>query len=509
MTTTTGPAMRPTGATVDELAARRLAKAAGSVSFDELAASLTRDYDAWTAHVAGAAGCSHPIRLVGLVQHVEQATGRVTGERHTTDMPDGVLYTPCGNRRASVCPGCAETYRADTYQLVTAGLVGGKGVPASVGEHPCVFLTATAPSFGPVHTHRTDRAGRPAPCRPRRDLEHCPHGIPLACFQRHDDDAAERGRPLCLDCYDHPAQAVWNLHSGELWRRTMIAARRAVTALAKRHGIKLRLSYTKVAEFQHRGAVHFHALVRLDGLEPRDPDAVIPPDPRVGANHLATILRDAVVETRFTTASHPAREQGWPVVWGEQVDPRPVRLSRLDLDDAGEITTTAVAGYLAKYATKAAELAGHTSRRLRPDTVRDHATLDTHPGRQVDACWHLGTRPERADAKEWAAGWGRLQRWAHMLGFGGHFSTRSRRYSTTLGALRRARREWRLAQHQHGPDQDDEPGDEDRTEIVVSSLAYAGIGWHTSADALLANTSAANARAQRRAARDELDSITA
>jgi hypothetical protein len=27
---------------------------------------------------------------------------------------------------------------------------------------------------------------------------------------------------------------------------------------------------------------------------------------------------------------------------------------------------------------------------------------------------------------------------AHMLGFGGHFFSKSRRYSTTLGALRRA-----------------------------------------------------------------------
>jgi hypothetical protein len=52
-------------------------------------------------------------------------------------------------RRASVCPPCAETYRADTYQLIRAGLVGGKGVPETVTGHPCVFATFTAPSFGP------------------------------------------------------------------------------------------------------------------------------------------------------------------------------------------------------------------------------------------------------------------------------------------------------------------------------------------------------------------------
>jgi len=507
-----------TGATVEALGERRRARAAKDARLDQLASSIRDDHDRWLAHVAGAAGCAHPIRLVGNLTHVETSTGRITADTHTSAMPDGVLYTPCGNRRASVCPGCAETYRADIYQLVTAGLMGGKTVPATVTQHPCVFLTVTAPSFGPVHAHRTDRAGRTLPCRPRRSLEHCDHGHPLACFTRHDPDGGEIGRPLCLDCYDHPHQAVWNLHAGELWRRTMIAARRGIKSLEKRHAVKLRLSYTEVAEFQHRGAVHFHALVRLDGRDPTDADAILVPDPRVGAQHLATVLRDAVTDTRLTTAAHPARPLGWPISWGEQVDPRPVRLSRLDLDDTGEITTGAVAGYLAKYATKATEMAGHVSSRLRPDTVRDYARHDTHPGRQIDTCWHLGSRPhdpedpgaDEWDRDQWAETWGRLQRWAHMLGFGGHFSTRSRRYSTTLGALRQARRDWRREHTTAGPQNDvDDQADDDTTEIIVSSLAFAGIGWLTSADALLANTAAANARARRRAARDELTSLAA
>jgi hypothetical protein len=37
-----------------------------------------------------------------------------------------------------------------------------------------------------------------------------------------------------------------------------------------------------------------------------------------------------------------------------------------------------------------------------------------------------------------------LRRWAHMLGFRGHFLTKSHRYSTTFTALRRQRRTWRL-----------------------------------------------------------------
>ncbi len=505
MTTATRPRIR-TGVTVDELGARRHAHLARTTALDAFARSMRDDPDRWLSHVAGAAGCAHPIRLSGVVHHVEASTGRITREAPTSEMPDGVIYTNCGNRRANVCAGCAETYRADTYQLVTAGLVGGKGVPTSVAGHPCVFLTVTAPSFGPVHAHRTDTKGRTLPCRPRRAVEHCPHGLPRACFDRHGDDDPALGRPLCLDCYDHPAQAVWNLHAGELWRRTMIAAHRALRRLERTYGVKLRLSYTKVAEFQARGAVHLHALVRLDGRDPLDVEAIPAPDPGVTAGHVAHVLREAVTETRFTTEAHPARSQGWDVTWGEQVDPRPVRLSPLDLDDDGEISTTAVAGYLAKYATKATEMAGHTSARLRPDTVRDFARLDTHPGRQIDTCWHLGTRPATADSRTWTEGWGRLRKWAHMLGFGGHFSTRSRRYSTTMRALRQARRDWHRQQATAGPEADDVEGlaDEDTTEIVVASLAFAGIGWHTGADALLANTAAANARERRRVAREEL-----
>lgn len=196
--------------TTDTLArtgAARLASLARYVSADELVASLARrDQAGWASHVASAAGCAHPVRLTGTVTRVEQATGRITSEAHTASMPDGVLYTACGNRRATVCPSRAETYRADTFQLVSAGLVGGKGVPVTVATHPCVFLTVTAPSFGPVHAHRADSRGRLLPCRPRRDTAPCEHGKQVGCFARHDEDDPLVGRPLCLDSTTTPAK---------------------------------------------------------------------------------------------------------------------------------------------------------------------------------------------------------------------------------------------------------------------------------------------------------------
>ena len=120
---------------------------------DELLDRASRDdYHQWLSGTLAAGGCIRPIRLRGIVRDIDPDTGEILDVFDTRNAPDQVIYLPCGDRRASVCPPCAETYRADTYQLIRAGLAGGKGVPESVAIHPCVFATFTAPSFGPVHT---------------------------------------------------------------------------------------------------------------------------------------------------------------------------------------------------------------------------------------------------------------------------------------------------------------------------------------------------------------------
>ncbi len=100
----------------------------------------------------------------------------------TEDLPDKAIYIPCGDRRASVCPACAETYRATPTSSSAPGWQAAKAVPESVATHPCVFATFTAPSFGPVHTRAHQPAGgRVARCRPRRKPNYCPHGRRLSC----------------------------------------------------------------------------------------------------------------------------------------------------------------------------------------------------------------------------------------------------------------------------------------------------------------------------------------
>jgi hypothetical protein len=142
------------------------------------------DYQRWLKHVSTVQGCERPIRLVGHLHTINPATGEVLSSRATDTLPDGVIYVPCGDRRASVCPACAETYRADTYHLIHAGLVGGKGIPDTVATHPVVFATFTAPTFGAVHTRTVDpTTGKVKPCRMRRSIERCPHGRAMACPQ--------------------------------------------------------------------------------------------------------------------------------------------------------------------------------------------------------------------------------------------------------------------------------------------------------------------------------------
>ena len=103
-----------------------------------------------------------------------------------------------------------------------------------------------------------------------------------------------------------------------------------------------------------------------------------------------------------------------------------------------------------------------------------------------------------------------LERWVSMLGFRGHFSTKSRRYSITLGRLRQARRRFHTLvaeAHRHGKQLDTRDlearllAEDDDTTLVVGSWVFAGTGWNTDGDTALALAAAARAReyAQQRA----------
>jgi hypothetical protein len=188
------------------------------------------------------------------------------------------------------------------------------------------------------------------------------------------------------------------------------------------------------------------------------------------------------------------------VAWGEQLDIRVVRDPGITAAP-GALTEGQVAGYLAKYATKSTEATGHRSGRLTADDAKDAGRRGDHVGRLIQACWAIGRREADEHAEQISGTavptrlrYARLRRWAHMLGFGGHFSTKSRRYSTTLGALRRARIDWREERRRRRDLYGGRDRDVVETTLLVGHLTYTGTGWLASGDALLAATAAAQAR---------------
>lgn len=440
------------------------------------------DFTRWRQMVSATGGCVEPVRLQGERITMDATTGEVLDLYRTSDEPTGFLLTACGNRRASRCPACSATYRDDTYHLIISGLRGGKGVPEDVGAHPRVFATFTAPSFGAVHAHRA-KNGKTLPCRPRRNNPFCPHGRPRGCGRHHEIGDSQIGQPLCPDCFDYAGAVLWNAHAGELWRRFTQALpavfARALGVSRKELRQRLRVSFAKVAEYQARGLVHFHVVIRLDG--PNGPQDMPP--------GWATLpILDEVIHQAARRVIVPAGLGSMVLRWGDQLDVQPVYVSTA-LDG---MTDQRVAAYVAKYATKGAESAGTVDRPIRNSWEITGLDVTEHARRMIWTCFALADLPEFRELP--------LLRWAHMFGYGGHFSTKSRRYSTTLGALRQTRADHRADQARQILGL---PASDERDTITIKEWRYAGrglrYGEHFWAELARKNIATARSIAQKRA----------
>jgi hypothetical protein len=142
-----------------------------------------------------------------------------------------------------------------------------------------------------------------------------------------------------------------------------------------------------------------------------------------------TLVRTAAGQVAYTAPPVDGNDQPRRLRFGAQLDARPVT-GRADRETHGaELHPETVAAYIAKYATKAAgdlptdEHGGNGHLRRLQTTLRQLA------GRASFAALATSEEPYRGS------------RWVDMLGFRGHLATKSRRYSTTLGRLRQARRD--------------------------------------------------------------------
>ncbi|MEV8397148.1 replication initiator [Streptomyces niveus] len=437
----------------------------------------------WLEQVSSTGGCAHPIQLSGSTTTRDAGTGEVLHHYDTATEPGERLLIRCRNRRATVCAPCSRIHAGDTFHLVRAGLVGGKSVPADVRERPRLFLTLTAPSFGPVH--RTTADGQR--CRPRRHVDRCEHGRSPGCQAIHDATDPLVGQPICSGCYDYPAHVLWHAYAGRLWKAFTdnlyhhLAARTGHTRSGLRRTV--RISYAKVAEYQKRAAVHVHAVVRLDGAH--GPDT--PPPAWATAEVLAAVVRTAAAAVHLRTSYSLALGEH-ELRWGAQLDARPLRA----FGGREGVADDAVAAYVAKYVTKGAAdaSAGLDHPVTSPDDITA-ARLSAHVRTLMGSCWRLGGLPELESL--------RLRAWAHTLGYRGHILTKSRVYSTTYGALRVER-----ADHERAaPDNTDEPD-----AITDARWRYVGSG-HTPGAALIAAGIAEDHARNREISREELECIAA
>ena len=239
---------------------------------------------------------------------------------------DGVRFR-CKTRFVDRCPGCAELYRLDWGAIARSGVFDPD--PAVKGKladgFAFYFLTLTAPSFGKI--------------------------IPGT------------GVPRNPGSYDYLGQVRWNAAVPRIWKSTLKRLQRAMGfGPGTRNEMngqleqapEEHLGYFKVAEWQARGALHLHIVVRI-------PVAHLP---SAGA---AKILH----EVQQACARCPAT--GDRLRWGAQADVQELgktNFRRVEADESEARTAARTLGYVLK-------AIGYTSKNLGADAEHSPA-LEAH-----------------------------------------------------------------------------------------------------------------------------------
>jgi hypothetical protein len=324
--------------------------------------------DAWElAHAQRVGFCERPIFLVG---------------RNAAGAPQRFVAVRCKARQAAKCVPCALAHQLDARRLMRLGFVEAR---RSLSDVRWWWLTLTPPGIeltgSPVHGVRPTRRGQATiylPCSPRPCFA-C--GRPIVCRKRHAPGDPLVGAPFRghEDCFRYWAVVRWNANVPALWNETMASIRRAL------RGRPWTLQNAKVVQWQGRGLVHVHAVLRTTAS--------------------ARVVREAAAA---------ARVQGWG--WGPQMT-----LERLA--PAGSETAPRAAraisrriDYLCRYAT------------------RDMRVLVPRaPGTETEA--HLHRLYEQAHAMALEREAREPQRTAAGLGYGGRILTHSRQWGSSFAQL--------------------------------------------------------------------------
>ena len=268
-----------------------------------------------------ASGSAHPIHLVGSSATVDTGTGEVLsglllGGRGDGRDLDPVRQPPSqrvpvllpGLRRRHVPPDPGRGHRRQERPG------DGGGEPAGV-RHPDRPVVRARPRKPPTAVGAGPAAhGEAVRARPADGLH-----------AAHEEEDPRVGQPLCWECYDYASHVVWQWWAPELWRRFTIALRRSsrIGSASRKAARPIRDAAVRQGRrVPAARAIHFHALVRLDG----------PKTPRLrccaGLAHRAASRRSRRRGSCSRAVHRPTglrRRRGRVLAFGAQVDARPVR----------------------------------------------------------------------------------------------------------------------------------------------------------------------------------------
>lgn len=152
-----------------------------------------------------------------------------------------VVLIRCESASPRICPSCARLRQVDQMRLIGSGCNTSErdGITAGqLGGFTFWFVTLTAPSFGPVHR---------VPKWDGAPLKRCKCGQ----VHKHGDEA--KGVPVNPRTYRYKQQVAWNAAVSMLTKRTLDHLGEQIPGS----------EYAVVKEWQTRGVIHLHAVVRV------------------------------------------------------------------------------------------------------------------------------------------------------------------------------------------------------------------------------------------------------
>lgn len=323
-------------------------------------------------------------------------------ERALADMSTGEVHRQrvqvrCGSRRVAECHGCARLYAGDVLAVIRSGLFG-----ADARQRPATWVTLTAPgaaTFG--QTHSQLKVGD--------KVRRCP------CGEYHNDSDALLGTPVDAAAFDYAAAADFNARAGRLATVTFQKLGRIMSG---------RPDVARVVEYQVRGLVHIHALVR--GVVTED---------------MLRLVVQGGVNPRTGRRIAPASHGGWS--WGTQC--------KAQLVTAGH--GARLGAYMSKLVGYAAKSAGESlpAHSKHAQTMADVAEAVCCCSSSIHECRSGRTTFEgpagkvRYHGKPASATCRRHKSARRGWGYRGHIFATSRSWGVTFTALRARRRAWAAA----------------------------------------------------------------